>query len=1139
MTPSSQSRTKFMVAGAVLMALILGISAAFADPPSTVNVRGQLLDPQGHALSGMREFRVQFYDAATGGTALGLAINGQTEVSLEGLFNITATLPAPVLTAAEVWYEIALSSSATPGPLVSGDTFPNRVKVESVPFAIESAKANHVDVAGVGVGSVTSSEFDALSGVSANIQGQLDAKVNSADVYTKSEVDASQSAQDSALAEKVAKAGDTMTGALTVNNSYVGIGQATAPSPSADKLYNVGGTLSWNGNPAYRFPCTTVATDIQMAGNNGYIAASGSLLTLTLPASAWLKAGDTLRVSGEGAGGWKIAQGGDQTILTGSMQIPDYSGAWTPRESSRSWRAVASSADGTKMAACVWLGPIYISTDSGVTWTARETDRTWRGLASSADGSKWVATVYSGQIYTSTDSGTTWTPRETTRNWFGAASSSDGAKLAAVVSGGQIYTSSDSGVTWTARDSSRNWYSVASSADGTKLVATVYGGQIYTSSDSGATWTARALNRNWYSVASSADGSRLIASAYGGQLYTSTDSGVTWTGRDSMRGWRGVASSADGTKLVACVDAGQVYTSADSGVTWTARDSSRQWMALAASADGSKLIGCANSSQLCTLNTNGAIVAQTPVGTAGYLAGSADSAVELQYEGRDTFRVLSHETPQPYLTPTKPELDALLAARDASFYTKAEVDSRDASKVAKAGDTMTGALTVNSSYVGIGQALAPSPVTDRLYNVGGTLSWNGSPAYRYPWTAVTGDTQMAGNNGYIVNTTGGATLTLPLSSNLSVGDTVRVVITRDGTWRIAQNASQAIQLGPLRMRAWTARDSVRYWTDVASSSDGVKLVACVNNPTSPASGRLYTSTNSGTSWTQRAIAGYWTGVASSVDGNTLLACGESSALYVSVDSGVTWSPCGGTMNWAGVAMSVDGTRMVACANTGESEYIYTSPDSGATWYRQTGSGARNWLAVASSANGARLVACTAGTSLGGNTGEIYTSINAGVTWTVRPGAGSRVWSDVTMSSDGTKIVATELNGLVYISTDVGATWTPQAFTQAWKAVACSANDTIAACVWGGPVYISTDFGATWAPNGPNVAWDAVAMSDAADLIVGGTQNGYLYVGSGSAASTTAGTAGYIGGCENTTLELLYIGSNTFFPLDFRGTLGGY
>jgi hypothetical protein len=390
-------------------------------------------------------------------------------------------------------------------------------------------------------------------------------------------------------------------------------------------------------------------TSQQAAANGGYVANNASMVTITLPPSTSLSVGDVIRVSGVGAGGWKIAQNAGQKMRLRNLEIPDYSATWTPRESSRNWNCVASSADGTKLVACVWGGQIYMSSDSGTSWTTRASNRQWRSVASSADGIKLVACVWDGQIYTSWDSGLTWTPRESNRKWAGVASSADGTKLVACDNGGgsgQIYTSSDSGTSWTARASNRGWYGVASSADGTKLIACDRGGQIYTSSDSGVIWTPRESNRFWAFVASSADGTKLVACGdTGARIYTSSDSGVTWTGRESNRTWRSVASSADGTKLVACAWGGQIYTSSDCGVTWTARESARSWFALASSADGAKLVACVSGGQIYTYDTWAGTLVETTAGPAGSLSGGKDSAVELQYIGADTFLAIGHEGP--------------------------------------------------------------------------------------------------------------------------------------------------------------------------------------------------------------------------------------------------------------------------------------------------------------------------------------------------------------------------------------------------------------------------------------------------------------------------------------------------------------
>ena len=381
----------------------------------------------------------------------------------------------------------------------------------------------------------------------------------------------------------------------------------------------------------------------QAQPNNGYITTNDAQVTVTLPTNPNI--GDIVRVSSTGTGGWKIAQNAGQSMFTTS--VGGFKPIWTPHENIRSWYSVASSADGTKLAAVNGAnGLIYTSTDSGINWTPRDSNRSWQTIASSSDGNKLVAGGVGIQIYTSTDSGVTWTPRENVRNWTSIASSADGSKLVAVDGGlscvpmpceplGRIYTSTDSGVTWTPRESDKNWGAVASSADGTKLVAGVYNGRIYTSTDSGVTWTDTGTGGLVTALASSSDGSKLAACKESAPLITSSDSGVSWTQRPEVTNCMSVASSADGTRLV--VAANRIYTSFDSGVTWTAQEVTINWFAAASSADGGKLVVAAMSNRIYTTGNE----LMTTAGTAGYLTGGQFSAIELQYVGNGRFLPLS------------------------------------------------------------------------------------------------------------------------------------------------------------------------------------------------------------------------------------------------------------------------------------------------------------------------------------------------------------------------------------------------------------------------------------------------------------------------------------------------------------------
>src|SRR5439155_21388774 len=117
---------------------------------------------------------------------------------------------------------------------------------------------------------------------------------------------------------------------------------------------------------------------------------------------------------------------------------------------------------------------------------------------------------------------------------------------------------------------------------------------------------------------------------------------------------------------------------------------------------------------------------------------------------------------------------------------------------------------------------------------------------------------------------------------------------------------------------------------------------------------------------------WWSSVASSADGTKLVAAGQSfdfntgepigGPIYTSPDSGATWTQTSAPdQPWASVASSLDGSKLVAAvasvpyANPGFTGFIYFSMDSGKTW-TQTSAPGEYWAAVASSADGSKLVA---------------------------------------------------------------------------------------------------------------------------------------------------------------------------------------
>jgi hypothetical protein len=422
------------------------------------------------------------------------------------------------------------------------------------------------------------------------------------------------------------------------------------PKTGAD--WSTSATLSLTGKWV-----TVATTTAQALPNIGYLADNAAQVTLTLPPSAALTLGDTVRITGTGAGGWRIAQNVGQTIQT--QNIPagsQYGLVWQQTSlAPANWRSIAMSSDAKYLVAGNEAnGYLYTSSDRGETWVQRTSSGLcfWKSVASSTDGKNLAAVCNNGNVTTSTDYGVSWTAHAVAGSvgLQTISSSANGKHLlvgdaAGGFGNGSLYTSADYGVTWTAQASAgvRNWRSTASSASGQFLAAgnTANGGYIYTSANYGVSWTEQTgsgLHR-WISIASSSDGKHLAAAdELVGDVYTSADSGVSWTknatGGPSLKS---IASSSDGQYLAAVGIATQyVYTSANFGSTWKAAYTNIFPFSIASSADGKYL--ATGSQQGGSLFISSP---QTTPGPTGSLSGSIFDAVELQYVGADTFILIN------------------------------------------------------------------------------------------------------------------------------------------------------------------------------------------------------------------------------------------------------------------------------------------------------------------------------------------------------------------------------------------------------------------------------------------------------------------------------------------------------------------
>jgi photosystem II stability/assembly factor-like uncharacterized protein len=266
------------------------------------------------------------------------------------------------------------------------------------------------------------------------------------------------------------------------------------------------------------------------------------------------------------------------------------------------------------------------------------------------------------------------------------------------------------------------------------------------------------------------------------------------------------------------------------------------------------------------------------------------------------------------------------------------------------------------------------------------------------------------------------------------------------------------------------------WVSLASSADGVKLAAVGSY------GKLYLSTNSGTTW-QAAVTSStgaepqrpWTAVTSSADGARLAAVANFMPVFTSTNGGLTWRQTGPSAVWFSVASSADGRKLVAVDYQGGS--IYLSKDGGDTWTAAPVP-ARRWRSVAASADASRLIAAA---DFGTNYNEapgIFVSTNGGLNWTLT-GAPAQPWQAMAVSADGSKLAAGAYGGQVYLSSDAGQSWTAtQLPTARWGGIASSVDGSrLVAASWEGVVYVSADSGQTWtAANAPAATWQTVTCS---------------------------------------------------------------
>jgi hypothetical protein len=323
---------------------------------------------------------------------------------------------------------------------------------------------------------------------------------------------------------------------------------------------------------------------------------------------------------------------------------------------------------------------------------------------------------------------------------------------------------------------------------------------------------------------------------------TSRSLGQTWTQTSApSAAWTSIASSADGSNLLAA-GTGVIYSSTNSGLTWAPVDlPTTNWSAVASSADGTKRVATVSSTAFYSINS-GETWSQSSLP-------DVFTAIALSADG-DKLAAIGANSGPPL----------------GSIYTSSNLMAVWNAPVFPLGMCFSVACSADGNTVACGQWVG--------LNLGGA------------WVQVLVSTNF---------------LTTYSETTIDCLYPCAVALSADG-----KRVSVADWGGPI----FTSSDSgaafmqgnspITNWMSVASSADGIKLIAAVGYQpwawiTTP--GPIYSSMDSGSTWvSNNAPVANWIAVASSADGCKLVAAINGGGIYTSQSTPaplLTITPVGG------------------------------------------------------------------------------------------------------------------------------------------------------------------------------------------------------------------------------------------------------
>jgi hypothetical protein len=203
-------------------------------------------------------------------------------------------------------------------------------------------------------------------------------------------------------------------------------------------------------------------------------------------------------------------------------------------------------------------------------------------------------------------------------------------------------------------------------------------------------------------------------------------------------------------------------------------------------------------------------------------------------------------------------------------------------------------------------------------------------------------------------------------------------------------------------------------------------------------------------------------------------------------------------NWKCIASSPDGTVMAAAYSGAGGDGVAVSKTSGQTWSPESNPNSFTWQAIAVAPDDETL-------ALAPYDQPIYISTNLGSSWTET--AGSADWTGLA-PTDGENFVA--LASGLGIYTNSGTAWT-QSYSYGgnnWTAVSlASGGSELVAVDSGAGIFTSVNSGVSWIEvNSSGYNFQCIACSAAGNRMIAGVNEGGLYISTNSGASFTEVTS---------------------------------